>query len=1119
MFAKRFFQKAAQQLHQKSPQGGENSSVDLQPRVTLHYGIPSTSSVLAFDPIQSLLAVGTLDGRIKVVGGDNIEALLVSPKQLPFKYLQFLQNQGFLASISNDNDIQVWDLKLRNIACSMQWDSNVTAFSVIRGTTYMYVGDENGLVCVLKYDVGERKLIQLPYLVPAESIAEAAAISVPPHKSVVGVLPQPLSEGNRLLIAYEHGLIVLWDVSQNQAMLVKSCKDIQLKDQAVIDLSKEAKSDSVGDVSEDEQMDKDISSLCWASSDGSIVAVGYVDGDIMLWNLSSSAFLKSPQAAKPSNDSVKLQLSSSDRRLPVIILHWSAIRERGTQGGKLFVYGGAEIGSEEVLTILNLDWSRGIQNVKCVGRTDITLNGSFADMVLVPPTDEREGVHSSSPLILTNPGQLHFYDEDCLSALFHQERRATVSPLPYEMAVPTVEPQMTVSKLGPVPKDEKFSESLYELVQAAKRCMEDDLTNGDTRWPIYGGIPNRLPLMEDYHIERIYAAGYRDGSVRLWDATSPALSQIYVLEPECLFMEICLIQVKDVEMADANAAVSALDICSINLYLAVGNEFGLVRLYNLAGTSDPEGLRVVSATVTEVHEVQQEDGPRCIALFSLLKSPIRAIDFANSGTRLLVGFESGQVAVIDTTALSLLNLTDAISSSSAIISLCANSFSDSKRNSPGDTEPSDLNSTEKSVTFVLTEDVSIAVLDSAKGNLIESQSFWPEKKSTAISLNLIEGNYPIPEVSGETHTSSSKRTEAKEGPEWSNIHDEDSYCEDAPAGLRIKSYALLCCEDSITLYALKSPFQIDDNFVQKVDLVKPCSWTMILRKDERDYALVVLYQTGELEIRSLPNLEVICESSFGSLLRWSFKTNMDKTLSFTENGQITLVNGCEFACISLLASENNFRIPQSLPCLHDEVLAAAADASINSSLDGKKSQGTNARGLLDTVLRSLEGKGDSNSGLMKVDCTNPAHLDSIFSKPLSLGSSTDATPDQEVIELNIDDIHIDGPVTISSSYQKPDKDAKADIKPEKERLFEGSSTYEKPRMRTREEIVAKYRKTPAGDAHAAASQARDKLAERGEKLEKMRERTEELQDGAQDFASMAGELARRMENRKWWNMF
>lgn len=28
------------------------------------------------------------DGRLKVIGGDNIEGLLVSPKQLPYKYLE-----------------------------------------------------------------------------------------------------------------------------------------------------------------------------------------------------------------------------------------------------------------------------------------------------------------------------------------------------------------------------------------------------------------------------------------------------------------------------------------------------------------------------------------------------------------------------------------------------------------------------------------------------------------------------------------------------------------------------------------------------------------------------------------------------------------------------------------------------------------------------------------------------------------------------------------------------------------------------------------------------------------------------------------------------------------------
>lgn len=111
-------------------------------------------------------------------------------------------------------------------------------------------------------------------------------------------------------------------------------------------------------------------------------------------------------------------------------------------------------------------------------------------------------------------------------------------------------------------------------------------------------------------------------------------------------------------------------------------------------------------------------------------------------------------------------------------------------------------------------------------------------------------------------------------------------------------------------------------------------------------------------------------------------------------------------------------------------------------------QGT-ARGILDTVIKGLEGKQSSNSGPAKVDCSDPTHLEAIFSKPLSLESSTDTAQNQEVIELNIgssswnplfiaplplpvfsseifvtaaDDIDIDGPVTVSSLSPKPEKD-------------------------------------------------------------------------------------------------
>lgn len=36
---------------------------------------------------------------------------------------------------------QVWNLESRSLVCSLQWESNITAFSVISGSHFMYVGE------------------------------------------------------------------------------------------------------------------------------------------------------------------------------------------------------------------------------------------------------------------------------------------------------------------------------------------------------------------------------------------------------------------------------------------------------------------------------------------------------------------------------------------------------------------------------------------------------------------------------------------------------------------------------------------------------------------------------------------------------------------------------------------------------------------------------------------------------------------------------------------------------------------------------------------------------------------------------------------------------------------
>ncbi|GMI79896.1 Tomosyn [Hibiscus trionum] len=1073
----------------------------LNPRLTVHYGIPATASILACDIVQRLVAVATLDGRIKVIGGEYVEALLVSPKNAPFKNLEFLQNQGFLVSVSNENEIQVWDLVHRQIASNIKWESNITAFKVIHGTSYMYLGDEYGMVYVIKYDAEQRKLAHLPYYVPTNVIAEEAGISSPDLPPVVGVLPQPCSQGNRVLIAFVNGLIVIWDVSDDRVVLVRGNKDLQLQGKTASGFPEDEVSDRA---SGSDNVEKEISALCWASNDGSILAVGYVDGDIMFWNLPTAASENNQQAEKLPNNVVKLQLSSREKRLPVIVLHWSENQSHSAHGCKLFVYGGDKIGSKETLTILGLEWPSGIESLKCVTRMDITPNGSFADMVLLPTVGETNN-GGSLLFVLTNPGQLHVYDDACLAALKSQnEEKPCVSSGQYVMPIPIVAPCMTVSKLSLVDREGEFSKALSKIVSTAKLKASHTPITASKKWPLTGGVHNLLSEAAVYEVERVYVAGYQDGSVRMWDATYPAFSLIFVLGTEIYG------KLPGVDITGATAPVSALEISSFNQSVAIGNECGMVCLFKLSGTSDEMSLNIVTETEKKVHTLLEAYGPQCMAVFSVFNSPVCVLQFEAFGNLLAVGFKCGRVAMLDVSTFSMLYITDSLSRSNFPVSSFAMiSFKDiNTLNSPKDSSSKSLNDSEKGLAFIMTKDAYLAVLDGTTGHMVSSQSMPQKKESSPIAMYILEGGNivsVVPTVISETKyepADSSTDPEIAPVEAKSEISAQVAYLGEKSKSLLI----LLCFENTLHLCSLKSVIEGTCDSIREVGLLKQCCRTSTIKIDDKECGLVLLYLTGVLEIRSLTKLEVMGQSSLMTILRWNFKTDMEKIICSSSRGHIILENGCEFAAVSILALENDFRIPDSLSCLHDSVLAAAFDATVKSQ--------DMAPGFLGSFIKGLKGKWDRNKHIPE-DCRNDfSHLESIFSTPPFLKSSTVSTDGNEDV-LNIDDIEIDEKITV---FPKPEKikDDEKNKKPERERLFEGSSTDAKPKLRTVDEIRAKYRGPE--DAAAAAARARERLLERQEKLNKINERTQELENEAENFASLAQQLARKMEKKKWWNI-
>ncbi|XP_074368471.1 uncharacterized protein LOC141708640 isoform X2 [Apium graveolens] len=1081
----------------------QHRSLTLEPRVALHYGIPSTASILAFDPFQRLLAIATSDGRIKVIGGDNMEALLISSKTSSFKNLEFLHNQGFLVSVTSENEVQVWDLEHMRIVAHTQWESNITAFSTVYGFHYMYVGDEYGFLSVLKFDAQEGNLQQLPYYISANVIADGAGVSLPDHLSVVGVLPQPCSSGNRVLIAYANGFIILWDITEDQAVLVRGHKDLQFIDEIVVNSSNDVRHEHSEGISDNNGLaDKEISSLCWVSSDGSVLAVGYVDGDILLWDLTNGASTKDLQYNESLSHVLKLQLSSAQKRLPVIVLHWHSNSADKGPKGQLFVYGGDEIGSKEVLTIITLDWTTGIETLIRITRIDLTLGGSFADMSFAPSGGSGEHSHASTLFVLTNPGQLHFYNDACLSVLMSKpNEKHSADAIQYPAVIPTTEPNMSVGKLSILDEEAMCATTLRGMPTK---------TGTSTNWPLTGGIPCQLSS-DEFRCKRIYIGGYEDGSVRVWDATFPVLSLVCVVES----------LVDGVELAGSGSPVSVVDFSSSTSSLAIGEESGLVRLYSLMQRSEKSTVHIVTETKHEVHNVRNGGQNQCIAVFSLVNSPVRSLQFVTSGARLAIGFECGQVAMLDVSSSKLLFLTDRISiSSSPVVSLIVNSFPDTLRNSL------DLSKDEKSiepvdeVAFILTKNAQITVIDSTRGDVISALLIQPKKESTALSMYIVEGNNSIPEVSERHLPNSSQDSQARsksatnEGQSDIKEVNISAHYNAINLGQRFNdSLILLCCDDGLHLYSLNSVVQGEKRSIRNLELSTTCCWTTIFETYEKDLGLILFYQTGLIEIRSLPDFELVGETSLTSILKWTVKTNINKTMSSSGTGQISMVNGFEFAVLSLLAFENDFRIPESLPSLHNGVLAAAANSAVTSSLDQKKKQITTT-GILSGFIKGFSvGKEDQSIDIYETRESVVEHLDSIFSRfPFSNSLNI---PDEDHAEYNIDDVEIDEPMQISPlsvqiKVERKDKEL------ERERLFEGGSATFKPKLRTADEVRAKYRNN--GDVSAVAAQAKDKLIERQEKLEKLSKNSEELQGESENFASLAKELAKRMENRKWWRI-
>jgi len=114
-----------------------------------------------------------------------------------------------------------------------------------------------------------------------------------------------------------------------------------------------------------------------------------------------------------------------------------------------------------------------MEMLKNVCRVDLSLTGSFADMILLSSLRTGGKSHFDGLFVLTNPGQLQFYSVEILSALVsNQERKSSLPGIEPPVAAPTINPQMTTAKLSLLPRDVTFSMWLSEVCRIFSWSMD-----------------------------------------------------------------------------------------------------------------------------------------------------------------------------------------------------------------------------------------------------------------------------------------------------------------------------------------------------------------------------------------------------------------------------------------------------------------------------------------------------------------------------------------------------------------------------------------------------------------------------------------------------------------------
>lgn len=469
------------------------------------YGVPGRVCALAFDPVQSLFAVGTENGYLCVYGQRNVGVNFSTSTGTPVRHLHIVKSI-YLVAVDDYHHISVFNMELLKLAYEHTVSGRVSTTLTDPSLDWLFLGLESGQVVVYDIDRG----VMSPYRIGnlQKSILPKMRLS-----PVLSMAFHPRDPGS-LLVAY-HDCAILYSIFKNEIMLSFH-----------YELSSGAQGGDLDPRIAQQPRHPQLVEALWHPNGHHILTV-HVDGSLVFWdankgNLLQARTLTDCDINKPRrHSSLSFGHLSNDDSVRSVFRKVVWCCSSKPEDTTLVAIGGDIItGPARGITLLGYGLTPEVSVTSYAAMGSFYANPSRHRVFPVPDDCD-------ITTFITIPRENPFYAGNCdpshiiallstgeLMTFSYPDGSIVTDPIVLPPSLGWISPYITSTTLSLVPRSEWL-------------VMMDATSNEDTLFK--GGAPARRHL-RSFQTRTGLCTGHRDGTIKIWDASHGELEDSNVLE-------------------------------------------------------------------------------------------------------------------------------------------------------------------------------------------------------------------------------------------------------------------------------------------------------------------------------------------------------------------------------------------------------------------------------------------------------------------------------------------------------------------------------------------------------------------------------------------------------------